>query len=114
MCVLSRVSLFVIPWTVALQAPLSMEFSRQGYWNSLPFPAPGDLSHAGTEPLSLACPGLAGGFFTTVSPGKPHSENKIQTVLSKVHFIYASWEEVSQCLVHFYFVHIVAMLHTEP
>ena len=83
MCVLSRVSLFVIPWTVALQAPLSMEFSRQGYWNSLPFPTPGDLSHLGTEPLSLASPGLAGGFFTTVSPGKPHSENKIQTVLSK-------------------------------
>ena len=71
-----------IPWTVARQAPLSMEFSRQGYWNSLPFPTPGGLSHPGTEPLSLASPVLAGGFFTTLPPGKPHSENKIRIVLS--------------------------------
>ena len=71
-----------IPWTVALQAPLSMEFSRQGYWSSLPLPTPGDLSHPESEPLSLASPGLAGGFFTPVSPGKPHSENKIRIVLS--------------------------------
>ena len=38
---LSYVWLFVTPWTVAYQAPLSMEFSRQGYWNGLPFPSPG-------------------------------------------------------------------------
>ena len=31
------------PWTVALQAPLSMDFSRQEYWSGLPFPSPGDL-----------------------------------------------------------------------
>ena len=35
--------LFVIPWAVAYQAPLSMEFSRQEYWSGLPFPSPGDL-----------------------------------------------------------------------
>ena len=40
---LSRVQLFVIPWTVAYQAPQSMEFSRQEYWSGLPFPSPGDL-----------------------------------------------------------------------
>ena len=40
----SRVRLFVTPWTVACQAPLSMEFSRQEYWSGLPFPSPGDLS----------------------------------------------------------------------
>ena len=41
---LSRAWLFVTPWTVALQAPLSMGFSRQGYWRGLPCPPPGDLS----------------------------------------------------------------------
>ena len=34
-------TLFAIPWTVAHQAPLSMEFSRQEYWSGLPFPSPG-------------------------------------------------------------------------
>ena len=42
-CVLSCVRLFATPWTVALQAPLSMEFSRQEHWSGLPFPTPGDL-----------------------------------------------------------------------
>ena len=37
----SHVQLFVTPWTVVCQAPLSMEFSRQGYWNGVPFPSPG-------------------------------------------------------------------------
>ena len=31
------------PWTVVHQVPLSMEFSRPGYWSGLPFPSPGDL-----------------------------------------------------------------------
>ena len=39
---LSRVQLFLTPWTVAHQAPLSMRFSRQEYWNGLPLPTPGD------------------------------------------------------------------------
>jgi len=47
---LSRVRLFVTPWTVARQVPLSMEFSRQEYWSGLPFPSPGDLSDPGIEP----------------------------------------------------------------
>ena len=49
---LSGVRLFVIPWTVARQAPLSMEFSRQEYWNGLPFPIPGDLPNPGIKPRS--------------------------------------------------------------
>ena len=49
---LSRVWLFVTLWTVAHQAPLSMEFSRQGYRNGLSFPSPGDLPNPGTEPRS--------------------------------------------------------------
>ena len=42
------------PWTVARQAPLSMEFSRQEYWSGVPFPSPGDLSNPGIEPVSPA------------------------------------------------------------
>ena len=42
------------PWTVADQAPLSMEFSRQEYWSGLPFPAVGDLPDSGVEPVSPA------------------------------------------------------------
>ena len=41
-----------IPWTVAYQAPSSMEFSRQEYWSGLPFPSPGELSDPGVEPRS--------------------------------------------------------------
>ena len=68
MCVLSHIRLFATPWTVARQAPLSMEFSRQEYWNGLPFPSPGDLPDPGIKPVS---PALAGGFFTAVPLGKP-------------------------------------------
>ena len=55
MCVcesLSHVRLFVTPWTVALQDPLFMEFSRQENWSGLPFPSPGDLPEPGIEPRS--------------------------------------------------------------
>ena len=51
------------PWTVAHQAPLSMEFSRQEYWSGLPFPSPGHLPKPGIKPASLVSPALAGGFF---------------------------------------------------
>ena len=51
---LSRVQLFVTPWTVAHQAPPSMGFSRQEYWSGLPFPSPGDLPNSGIEPRSPA------------------------------------------------------------
>ena len=45
---------FATPWTAAHQAPLSIRFSRQGYWNGLPFPSPGDLPNPGIEPRSPA------------------------------------------------------------
>ena len=54
LCRFSRVWLFVTLWTVACQAPLSMEFSRQDYWSRLPFPTPGDLPNPGIEHTSLA------------------------------------------------------------
>ena len=53
-CVLSHVQLFVTPWTVALQAPLSLEFSRQEYWSGLPCSPPGDLPNPGIKPGSPA------------------------------------------------------------
>ena len=54
---LSHVRLFTTPWTVALPAPLSLEFPRQEYWSGLLFPSPGDLPYEGTEPTD---PALAG------------------------------------------------------
>ena len=51
---LSHVRLFSAPWTVAGQASLSMEFSRQEYWSALPFPSPEDLPSPGIEPWSPA------------------------------------------------------------
>ena len=68
---LSRVRLFATLWTVAGQAPLSVEFSRQENWRGLPFPTLGDLLDPGIEPASLASPALASRFFTTAPPGKP-------------------------------------------
>ena len=63
----SRVWFFVIPWTVAHQAPLSMGFSKQEYWSGLSCPPPGDLPDPGIEPAS---PALAGGFFTSWATGE--------------------------------------------
>ena len=49
---LSRVRLFANPWTVAHQAPLSVEFSRQEHWSGLPCPSAGDLPDPGIKPRS--------------------------------------------------------------
>ena len=65
---LSRVWLFVTPWTVAYQAPLSMGFSRQEYWSGLPFPSPGHLPNPGIKPGS---PTLEADALTSEPPGKP-------------------------------------------
>ena len=68
----SRVQLFVTLWTIAHQAPLSVEFSRQEYWSGLPCPPPGDISNPGIEPASIMSPALAGGFFTTSTTWEAH------------------------------------------
>ena len=59
---LSRVRLFAVPWTVAYQAPPSMEFSRLEYWSGLPFPSPG------IEPRS---PAFQADGLPSEPPGKP-------------------------------------------
>ena len=56
------------PWTTAHQAPLSMGFSKQEYWNGLPFPSPGNLSDPGIEPTSAA---LQADSLPSEPPGKP-------------------------------------------
>ena len=56
------------PWTVAGQAPLSMEFSRQEYWSGLPFPSSRDLPDPGIELMS---PALQGDSLLSEPPEKP-------------------------------------------
>ena len=73
---LSDVWLFVTPWTVTHQPPLSMGFSRQEYWSGLSLPSPGGIPDPGIESAS---PALAGGFFTIESAG-----NKIKREKSNI------------------------------
>ena len=63
-----RVWLFVTSWTVAVQASLSMKFSRPGYWSGLPFPSPCDFPDPGIEPGS---PALQANFLLSEPLGKP-------------------------------------------
>ena len=65
---LSRVQLFVTPWTVAYQASLSMGFSRHEYWSGLPLPSPGDLPDPGVE---SRFPALQADSLPSERPGKP-------------------------------------------
>ena len=66
---LSRVRLFVTPWTAAYQAPPSTGFSRQEYWSGWPFPSPEDLPDPGIEP---GFPALEADALTSELPGKPN------------------------------------------
>ena len=70
-CVFSQsltwVGLFVIPWTIARQAPLSMGFTRQEYGSGLPCPSPGDLPDPGIKPMS---PASQGDSLLSEPPGK--------------------------------------------
>ena len=70
---LSHVQLFAIPWTVARQAPLSMELSRQEYWSGLPFPSLGNLPNPGIKPMF---PALQVDYLLFELPGKPSEEHK--------------------------------------
>ena len=65
LCTLSLFQLLATPWTIILQAPVSMGFSRQEYWCGLPFPSPRDLPNQWLRPIYLTYPALAGGFLTT-------------------------------------------------
>ena len=68
---LSCVWLFATLWTVAHQHPLSMGFSRQKYWNGLPYPPPGHLPYPGIEPTSPAAPALQADSLPLSHRGSP-------------------------------------------
>ena len=61
---------FATTWTLAHQAPLSMGFLRQEYWNGLPFPIPGNLPNLGTEFMSLVSPALQADSLSAEPSGK--------------------------------------------
>ena len=63
------------PMDSSLQTPLSKGFIKQEYWSRLPFPPPGVFPDPGIETTSLVSSALAGGFFTTVPPGKSNRDN---------------------------------------
>ena len=74
---LSPIQLFATPWTVAYQAPLSMEFSRQEYWSGLPFPSPWDLPDPGIEPRS---PALQADTLPSEPPGKLETADETNVI----------------------------------
>ena len=76
-CVLScfsHVQLFVTPWTVALQVPLSMRFSRQEYWSGLPCPPSEDLPNPGIKPKSSPSPALQVDSLPLSHQGSPQTQ----------------------------------------
>ena len=97
---LSCVRLFVTPWTVAYQAPLSMRFSRQEDWRGVPFPSPEDLPDPGIEPGS---PALQADALLSEPPGKSQSlykqKNKKQHLKRGMAFPVPLWEKIiNSCL----------------
>ena len=70
--------LFVAPWTVTHQSPLSLAFPRQEYWSGLPFPFPGDLPNPGIKPGFLSLLHWQASSLTLTLPGKfPYIHNGI-------------------------------------
>ena len=76
-CMLSHAHVFTTLWTVAHQAPLSMGFPRQEYWNGLPFPSLGEIPDPGIKLAFPASPTSTGRFFTT----EPSGESKSTVVI---------------------------------
>ena len=81
-----HVLLFVTPWTVARQAPLSMGFSRQEYWSGLPFSPPRDLPDPGNKPRSPALQKKSAGLTSIVRFGETHnfSEPRLSSLKQKI------------------------------
>ena len=96
LCVLSHVWLFATPWTVAYHGILKARILE---W--LPFPSPGDRSHPRTDPASLVSPAVAGGFFTTVPPGRPLGSSM---VLQVAWFLFAHDWIIFHCYIFIYYI----------
>ena len=86
---------FVISWTVARQAPLSMEFSRKEYWDGVPCPLPGDLPNPGIKSRS---PALQEDSLLSESPGKPRNTGVGSLALLQGIFL---TQESNQGLLHY-------------
>ena len=78
----TQLCLTVIPWTVACQDPLSVDFSRQEYCNGLPFLSPGDLPDPGIEP---GPPALQADSVPSEPLGKPHSKSRTHDEIFEEH-----------------------------
>ena len=108
----SCVGLFVTPWTVARQAPLSKEFSRPEYWSGLPFHSAEDRPDPGIELASLMSSVLASGFSTASAPGKPvpvswcYSLPQLRPTLCDPTGCRAPGLSVLHCLLKFAQVHV--------
>ena len=79
----------VTPCTVAHQAPLSMEFSRQEYCNGLPFPSPGDCPNPGIEPRS---PALQADSLPTEPPGYSSEQSPTEWATVKIQLMLCMWQ----------------------
>ena len=98
-CVLSCVRFSATLWTTALQASLSMEFSRQEYWSGLPFLTPRDLSDPGIESVSPVSSALAGRSLPLAPPGKP--------IHIHIHTYIYTW-----CVCVYIYIHTHIHIHT--
>ena len=92
-------------WTLALQASLPMEFSRQQYWSLLPFSVPGGLPDPGIEPASPAPPTPAGGFFITWPTWQAHLGGQMSIISPPK--IPSEILKMSQCFPEFWFSFLV-------
>ena len=87
----------MVPWTVAQQGPLSMEFFRQACWSRLSFPTPGDFPDPGIEPESFVSSAYSLPFAPT---GKPHNGmgNWLVPTVSSKHLIQREVKITQLCL----------------
>ena len=86
---LSRVQLFVTPWTVVYPVSPSMGFSRQEYWSGLPFPSPGDLPDPGIEP---EFPALSADALPSEPPGK-YTKTCMWIFIAALFIIAKTWKQ---------------------
>ena len=91
----SRVQLFVAPWTVACQAPLSMGFSRQEHWSGLPCPPPGDVATQGWNLHLLRLLHRQLGYLPLAPLGKPICIVILQAIDAYLHLKKVLLEEFS-------------------
>ena len=96
------------PWTVVHQAPLPMEFSRQEYWNGVPFHTPGDLPNPGIKTASIMSPALTGGFFTNSVTWEAHCGYLLMAYLS---YWIGSWKIVRSYPIGKILEAMVRMIH---